>query len=131
MVIIYRGGEVNNRPPLATDTEMNNCYLVYTKTEYNRVLEKKRNDKWKPKGNLLVFVMVPFFFPLNFGILRCLFIYLFLSAATLQATNDGNYNFCTGAVKSFLAVFMALYAHGGEGTMPSRRESVLFRVNLW
>ena len=56
-----RGGEVNNRPPLATDTEVNNCYLVYTKTEYNRVLEKKRNDKWKPKGNLLVFVMVPFF----------------------------------------------------------------------
>ena len=50
---------------------------------------------------------------------------------TVQATNDGNYNFCTGAVKSFLAVFMALYAHGGEGTMPSRRESVLFRVNLW
>ena len=79
MVIIYRGGEVNNRPPLATDTEVNNCYLVYTETEYNRVLEKKRNDKWKPKGNLLVFVMVPFFFPLNFGILRCLFIYLFLS----------------------------------------------------
>lgn len=53
------------------------------------------------------------------------------NTATLQATNDGNYNFWTGAVKSFLAVFMALYAHGGEGTMPSRRESVLFRVNLW
>lgn len=47
------------------------------KTEYNRVMEKKRNDKWQPKGNLLVFVMVPFF-PLNVGILLCLFVYLFL-----------------------------------------------------
>ena len=50
---------------------------------------------------------------------------------TVQATNDRNYSFYTGAVKSFLAVFMALYAHGGEGTTPSRRKSVLFRVNLW
>lgn len=76
MVIIYRGGEVNNRPPLATDTDVDNCYLVYTKTEYNRVLEKKRNDKWKPKGNLLVFVMVPFFsFELRDS---SMFIYIFI-----------------------------------------------------
>lgn len=47
------------------------------KTEYNRVMERRRNDKWHPKGNLLVFVMVPFF-PLNVGILLCLFVYLFL-----------------------------------------------------
>ena len=50
---------------------------------------------------------------------------------TVQATNDGNYSFYSGAVKSFLAVFMALYAHGGEGTTPSRRKTVVFRVNFW
>ena len=50
---------------------------------------------------------------------------------TVQATNDGNYSFYSGAVKSFLAVFKALYAHGGEGTTPSRRKNVVFKVNFW
>lgn len=49
----------------------------------------------------------------------------------VQATNDGHYNFYTGNVKSFPAVFMALYVHGGEGTTPSRRKNVVFRVNFW